>query len=92
MLRAYKWNDALLRKWWKTLYDKNLYLFPYSSREYNEKIYAYMQFKPNTIFQKNEFLVFFADSNKGKPLLIAPIFKKMIRYIYLVITSVEPGI
>lgn len=38
MLVQYKWEAPELDKIWKGLYRENSYIFPYSSREYNENI------------------------------------------------------
>lgn len=38
MLVQYKWEAPELDKIWKGLYQENSYIFPYSSREYQENI------------------------------------------------------
>ena len=42
MLVQYKWEAPELDKIWKGLYQENSYIFPYSSREYNENIFKYI--------------------------------------------------
>lgn len=59
MLVQYKWEAPELDKIWKGLYQENSYIFPYSSREYNENIFKYKKVKPTTLFQKDYFFVYY---------------------------------
>lgn len=73
MITTYKWNDPALQQIWQNLYADNPYLFPYSSWEYNEQIYKYMQVKPSTMCQKNYFLVY---EEEKKPVVLFPLYLK----------------
>lgn len=83
MLVQYKWEDFELIKIWKKLYRGNNYIFPYSSREYNDNIFTYKKVKPTTLFQKDYFFVYYDDNNKTTPLMVIPLFiKKKCAYIF----------
>ena len=83
MLVQYKWEDPELDKIWKSLYQENSYIFPYSSREYNENIFKYKKVKPTTLFQKDYFFVYYNDSDETTPLMIIPVYvKKKCVYIF----------
>lgn len=83
MLVQYKWEESDLDKIWKELYQGNCYVFPYSSREYNENIFTYKKVKPTTLFQQDYFLVYYKDNDKATPLMIMPIYvKKKCAYIF----------
>lgn len=73
MLLQYKWEDPILRRIWAMLYENNPYLFPYSSLEYNEQVYAYTKIKPTTLFQRNYFFVYYEDE---QPIMVMPLFEK----------------
>lgn len=79
MLIKYKWDDPILRSVWKKLYKDNPYLFPYSSFEYNEQVFAYTKIKPTTLFQKNYFFVYYEHE---QPIMVMPLFEKKNR-VYL---------
>lgn len=55
MLIEYDWKSSTLTETWKKLYQENAYVFPYSSREYNEYIFKYKKVKPTTL-RKRPFL------------------------------------
>lgn len=73
MLIQYQWNDSQLKKIWKDLYKNNPYLYPFSSWEYNEQVNSYKRIKPQTLFQKEYFFVYY---HNNIPLMIMPLFKK----------------
>ena len=76
MLVQYKWEAPELDKIWKGLYRENSYIFPYSSREYNENIFKYKKVKPTTLFQKDYFFVYYDNSDENTPLMIIPVYVK----------------
>lgn len=83
MLVQYKWEAPELDKIWKGLYQENSYIFPYSSREYNENIFKYKKVKPTTLFQKDYFFVYYDNSDETTPLMIIPVYvKKQCVYIF----------
>lgn len=83
MLVQYKWEAPELDKIWKGLYRENSYIFPYSSREYNENIFKYKKVKPTTLFQKDYFFVYYDNSDETTPLMIIPVYvKKKCVYIF----------
>ena len=83
MLVQYKWEAPELDKIWKGLYRENSYIFPYSSREYNENIFKYKKVKPTTLFQKDYFFVYYDNSDENTPLMIIPVYvKKKCVYIF----------
>lgn len=55
MLVQYKWEAPELDKIWKGLYQENSYIFPYSSREYNENIFKYKKGQANYFISKRLF-------------------------------------
>lgn len=73
MLKEYSWESQELAQVWKRLYRDNKYLTPYSSWEYNDIVHKYKKIKPQTIFQKDYFYVYYENEN---PLMIFPLSKK----------------
>lgn len=73
MLQEYEFNSPVLKKIWIGLYQDNSYLFPFSSYEYNEQVYAYKKFKLKNYLQKDYFLVY---SEKEEPLILLPLTVK----------------
>lgn len=56
MLIEYDWKSSTLTETWKKLYQENAYVFPYSSREYNEYIFKYKKSKTHNVAPKRPFL------------------------------------
>jgi hypothetical protein len=80
LLKAYKFNEVELKTIWKQMYKNNPYLFPYSSYEYNAQIDKYLNFKPQSLFQKNLFYVYFYNNI---PTVIMPLtLRKNKFYLY----------
>ena len=73
MIKSFSWGDQELKTIWQKLYRNNKYLGPYSSWEYNEIVFKYKKLKPQTLFQKNYFYVYFENN---KPLMLFPLSKK----------------
>lgn len=73
MLQEYEFNSPVLKKIWVDLYQKNPYLFPFSSYEYNQQVYAYKKFKLKNYLQKDHFLVY---CENGTPLVLLPLTVK----------------
>lgn len=73
MIQEYEFNSPVLKKIWVDLYQKNPYLFPFSSYEYNQQVYAYKKFKLKNYLQKDYFLVYYEN---GKPLILLPLTVK----------------
>ncbi len=82
MLVQYKWDDPALIESWNTLYEKNRYLFPYSSRAYNENIVKYRKMKPAAWLEKDYVFVYYEDKGEKVPLIIFPLTVKRGR-VYL---------
>lgn len=76
MLIEYDWKSSTLTETWKKLYQENAYVFPYSSREYNEYIFKYKKVKPTTLRQKDHFFIYYAEKEPTRPLMVIPVFVK----------------
>lgn len=70
MLTRFNFKDTGFKQIWIDLYKNNPYLFPFSSYEYNEQVYAYKKLKVNTYRQKDEFYVYY---EMERPLAILPL-------------------
>lgn len=81
MFRQFDWNDPDLKDIWQKFYKSNEYIFPFSSWEYNYEVHKYKKVKPQTLLQKDVFLVYYNEANE--PLIIIPAFiKKGCIYIF----------
>ena len=73
MIKEFAWDDKELKVVWQKLYRNNKCLTPYSSWEYNDIVYRYKKLKPQTLFQKNYFYVYYENT---RPMILFPFSKK----------------